>query len=123
VFFAPVDIVLSWHDVVVPDLLFVSQARLAILEAKNVKGPPDLLVEIASPSNRRNDEVLKRDLYERRGVEEYWLVDPEAETVKVFRREGDRYGRPSLVSLRDADVIMTPLLPGFELPLATVFAE
>jgi Uma2 family endonuclease len=123
VFYAPVDIVLSWHDVVVPDLLFVSQANLEILEAKNIKGPPDLLVEIVSPSNRRNDEVLKRDLYERQGVEEYWLVDPEAETVKVFRREGERYGRPSLLSLRDGDALTTPLLPDFELPLAVVFAE
>jgi Uma2 family endonuclease len=122
-FYAPVDIVFSRHDVVEPDLLFVSAARKAILPAANVQGSPDLLVEILSPSNRRYDEILKRDLYERTEVDEYWLVDPESETVKVYRREAERFGRPVLLSLREGDALATPLLPGLELPLATVFDE
>ena len=120
---APFDVVLSWHDVVEPDLLFVSAARLSVLTAANVQGPPDLAVEILSPSSHRYDEVLKRDLYERAGIAEYWLVDPEAETVKVFRREGERYGRAALLSLREGDVLSSPLLPGLEVPLAAVFEE
>ena len=122
VYFAPVDVVLSDVDVLEPDLLFISQARLAIGEAV-VRGAPDLVVEIASPASRRQDEVLKRGLYERAGVPEYWLVDPEAETVKVFRRGESGYGRPLLLSALEGDRLESPLLPGLEIPLVAVFAE
>ena len=123
VFVVAVDVVLSRHDVVVPDLQFVSAARSGLLTAAHLAGPPDLAVEVLSPSGRRRDEVLKRDLYERVGVVEYWLVDPAAESVKVFVREGERFGRPRLLSLRDHDVLVTPLLHGLEIPLAAVFAD
>ena len=122
-FFAPVDVLLSRHDVVVPDLLFVRSERFDLFTAANVQGSPDLLVEVLSPSGRKRDEVIKRDRYERTGVAEYWLVDPEVETVKVFRLEGGRYGRPQLLSLRDGDSLTTPLLPSLEVPLADVFAD
>jgi Uma2 family endonuclease len=122
-FVAPYDVVFSPCDVVEPDLIFVSAARLEVLTAAHAVGAPDLVIEILSPSTRRRDEVLKRDLYEARGVAEYWLIDPEAETVKVLRREGERFGRARLLSLRDGDVLETALLPGLELPLATVFED
>jgi Uma2 family endonuclease len=122
-FHAPFDVVLSWQDVVEPDLLFIGAGRLSVLTAANVQGAPDLAVEILSPSSHRYDEVLKRDLYERSGIAEYWLVDPEAETVKVYRRGGDRYERAMLLSLREGDVLASPLLPGLEVSLAAVFEE
>ena len=123
VFVAPYDVVLSRHDVVEPDLIFVGAARAAVLTAGHAAGAPDLVIEILSPSTRRRDEMLKRDLYEARGVAEYWLIDPEAETVKVLRREEERFGRARLLSLRDGDLLETALLPGLELPLATVFED
>ena len=124
VFYAPFDVVFDPHDVVQPDLLFISGARAAILTDANVAGAPDLVVEVLSPSGRRQDEVLKRDLYERGGVAEYWLVDPEAEAVKVFRRAGEGgFDRPELLTLHSGDTLTTPLLPGLELPLAEVFAD
>ena len=122
-FVAPYDVVFSRHDVVEPDLIFVSNARGDVLTAAHAVGAPDLVIEILSPSTRRRDEVLKRDLYEARGVAEYWLIDPEAETVKVLRREGERFGRARLLSVRDGDSLETVLLPGLELPLATVFED
>ena len=122
-FCVAVDVVLAPHDIVVPDLLFVSAERAGMFTAANLQGAPDLLVEVLSPSGRKRDEVIKRDRYEQTGVREYWLVDPEAETVKVFRREGERYGRPLLLSLRDGDALTTPLLPELSIALATVFAE
>jgi Uma2 family endonuclease len=124
VFFAPFDVVLTPFDVVEPDLLYISAGRSDILTEANVQGAPDLSVEVLSPSSRRQDEVLKRDAYERGGVSEYWVVDPEAETVKVFRRdESGDFERPLLLTLRDADSLSTPLLPGLEIPLAAVFEE
>ena len=128
VFVAPFDVVFTRYDVVEPDLLFISAARSAVLTEANVQGAPDLVVEVLSPSSRRQDELLKRDLYERGGVVEYWIVDPEAETVKVLRRaEGaagaSRFGRPLLLTLRDGDALATTLLPGLEIPLAAVFED
>jgi Uma2 family endonuclease len=124
--FAPYDVVFSRHDVVEPDLVFVSNARRAVITAANAQGAPDLAVEVLSPSSHRHDEVRKLDLYERGGVAEYWIVDPEAETVKVYRRGeqgGERFARPVLLTLRDEDVLTSPLLPGLVVPLAELFAE
>jgi Uma2 family endonuclease len=117
---APTDVVFSGIDVAQPDLLYICEDGSAEV-GTNVAGAPDLVVEILSPSNRRYDEVTKRNLYERAGVGEYWLVDPEAETVKVLRREGARFGRPQLLSARDGDVLSSPLLPGLAISLAALF--
>ena len=54
-------------------------------------GAPDIVVEIGSPSTRRRDQTIKRRLYETSGVEEYWVVDPDIDTIRVFRREGARF--------------------------------
>jgi len=75
---------------------------------------------VLSPSTRRRDEVLKRRLYERSGVDEYWIVDPDVETVKVYRSEAGRFVRTEL-SLEDGDLLKTPLLDGFSLPLRSIF--
>lgn len=117
------DVLLSKHDIVVPDLLFVRAERAGMFTAANLPGAPDLAVEVLSPSGRKRDEVIKRDRYEQTGVAEYWLIDPKAETIKVFRLVDGRYGRPQLLSLRDSDSLTTPLLPGLEIPLAVVFAD
>ena len=124
VYHAPFDVLFSRYDVVEPDLLYVSAEREAVLTEANVQGAPDLAIEILSPSSRRVDELRKRDLYERHGVSEYWIVDPDAEAVKGFRR-GDReaYERPQLLTRHDGDVLTTPLLPGLELPLGEIFAD
>ena len=124
IYHAPFDVHLTPHDVVEPDLLYVSREREAILTEANVQGAPDLAIEILSPFSRNVDELRKRDLYERSGVREYWIVDPEAEAVKVFRRGAEGgFGRPELLTLRLDDRLTTPLMPGLELPLGEVFAE
>ena len=121
---APVDVVFSTHDVVEPDILFISADRRGIVREDRVDGAPDLLVEILSPSTRRTDEVRKRHLYDRFGVREYWVVDPEADAVKCHRRSDD--GGLVLASELTAaagDALATPLLPGFSLGLRDLFAE
>ena len=124
IFLAPFDVVFSRFDVVEPDLLYVSKARAAqILTAEHVKGSPDLVIEVASPTTRRRDQTIKRRLYERSGVAEYWVVDPDVNVVRVNRREGGRFARPVELSLEAGDLLTTPLLPGFELPLTEIFTE
>ena len=117
VFFAPLDVKLSPHDVVEPDVLWVSAARLAV-EGNRLAGIPELVVEVLSPSSRRIDEVLKRRRYERFGVLELWIVDPEVEAVRIYRREGELFARPVTLSGERGDVLATPLLPGLALPVA-----
>ena len=85
VYHAPFDVVLSDTDVVQPDLLFVSREREHILlGGVNVRGAPDLVVEILSPSTSGRDKTVKSALYARHGVREYWLADPEAKTITVM---------------------------------------
>ena len=114
--------VFSRYDVVEPDLLYVSNARAAeVLTSANVKGAPDLVIEIGSPSTRKRDETIKRHLYERSGVSEYWVVDPELDLVRVYRREAEGFSRAIEMSVDAEDILTTPLLPGLALPLARIF--
>jgi Uma2 family endonuclease len=119
-FFAPVDVLLSEHDIVVPDLVFISTERARVVTTKNVQGAPDLVVEILSPSTRSRDERLKRDLYERVGVAEYWLVDPERNLVVAYRRAPGGFDAPREYAA--SETLATVLLPGFELSLVRLFA-
>ena len=123
VFYAPFDIVFTQFDVVEPDLLYMSNGRAAeILTLKHVTGAPEIIVEIGSPSTRKRDETIKRRLYERSGVAEYWVVDPELEVIRVYRSQDGRFGRPEELSREAGDVLTTPLLPGAVMPLQRVFA-
>jgi Uma2 family endonuclease len=122
VFYAPFDVVFSQFDVVEPDLLYMSHERAAqVLTPKNTQGTPELVIEIASPSTRSRDETIKRRLYERTGVSEYWVADPAVDTIRVYRLSGGRYERPEELSAERGDALRTPLLPGLELPLIDVF--
>jgi Uma2 family endonuclease len=124
IFYAPFDVVFSHFDVVEPDLLYMSNARAAeILTAQHVKGSPQLVIEIGSPSTRGRDETIKRRLYERSAVDEYWVVDPDVDLVRVYRRTGNRFARPTELSLEAGDVLTTPLLPGIQLRLAEIFKD
>ena len=122
VFYAPFDVVFSRFDVVEPDLLYLSNQRAEeILTRANVQGTPELVIEIGSPGTRKRDETLKRSLYERSGVSEYWVVDPELDVVRVYRRVEEGFARAVELSAEVGDVLTTPLLPGLQLPLPRVF--
>jgi Uma2 family endonuclease len=124
VFIAPFDVVFSTFDVVEPDILYLSNARAAaVLTPLNVNGSPELVVEVGSPDTRARDERIKRRLYERSAVEEYWVVDPELDVVRVYHREGVRFARPVELTLERNDVLTTPLLPDLRLPLSEIFGE
>ena len=81
------------------------------------------MVEILSPSTRRRDLGIKRELFDRGGVREYWIVDPKALTVTIYRRQADGGLVPVVaLSVGIAATLSTPLLPGFMLSLAKLFA-
>jgi Uma2 family endonuclease len=121
---APFDVVFTDFDVVEPDLLYISnERRRGIVTPKHVRGAPELVIEIGSPGTRRRDETIKRRLYERTGVSEYWFVDPEIDVVRVYRRAGDGFARALELAHEAGDVLTTPLLPALELPLARIFKD
>jgi len=122
-FAAPFDVVLSDLDIVEPDLLYISQERAGVLTTQHVRGAPDLVVEILSPGTRKTDEVTKRKRYEHFGVREYWVVDPDLDAVKVYRRVDERFVRVAELSAEAGDALTTPLLPGLSVPLAEIFAS
>jgi Uma2 family endonuclease len=84
VFDAPIDVQLSEHDIVRPDLIVVLPDSQARITPSRIKGPPDLVVEILSPSTAGNDQGLKRTVYEKFGVREYWIVDPTENTLTLL---------------------------------------
>lgn len=119
---APFDIIFSHFDVVQPDVVYLSRQRISEIEVNPyVKGAPNLVVEVASPSTRKRDRTIKRFLYERFGVDEYWLVDPTPARVRVLRRLDGPFKPAPELTLARGDVLTTPLLPGLELPLSTIF--
>ncbi len=121
VFTAPTDVVLSDLDVIQPDILVITKKREIIITEKNIQGPPDLVVEILSDSSRKTDEIIKRKLYERYQVQEYWIIDPELETVKIYRLSGQAYAPKEELSLESDSTLTTPLLPDWKISLQQLF--
>jgi len=115
---APCDVLLSDVDVLQPDLLVVLQDGLARITDKNVQGPPDLVIEILSPGTAGRDRDLKRKRYEHFGVREYWLVDPDQNTVEILRLEQHRFTRASLTSRPSQS--SSPLLSNLMLDLGWI---
>ena len=117
------DCVLSFFDIVEPDLVVLRTDRFDIITKPNIKGAPSIVIEVLSPGTSKRDRIIKRDLYERKGVVEYWIVDGSRNTVDVFRLQQGRFAKPQRWREQDADVLVTGLLPCFELPLVELFRD
>ncbi len=108
------------ETVVQPDLLVVCDSSK--LDERGCNGPPDLIIEITSPSTGKNDLTIKFDLYQRHGVKEYWIVHPAEQTVMVFKLlENGMYGVPGRFG--GSDQIDVPLLGELVIALGDVFAD
>jgi Uma2 family endonuclease len=118
---SPYDVVLSNYDVAQPDILFVSNERSDIIVGPNIRGAPDLVVEILSPSTSRYDRGYKRALYSRHGVREYWLVDPDNETVEVLAESNE--GLTLVATYHKGATLTSPLLEGLAIDLEQIFAQ
>jgi Uma2 family endonuclease len=90
-------VLLSERDMPEPDVLVVAAEHLDRLGERYVEGPPDLVVEVSSPSTRRLDLVRKRGQYERFGIPEFWFVDLDADRVEVYTLVESRYGSPTIM--------------------------
>ena len=126
VYRAPFAVLLPGESAVEPDLFFVSMARERILAERGCEGPPDLVVEILSPTNRRHDLETKRELYARHGIPEYWILDSDAETVWALTEpitdiSGGVYTVETLYY--PGDVLTTTTIPGLQIPVAEIFAN
>lgn len=115
VYVAPTDVFFSDTNVVEPDVLYVSPATVDRVERKLIRGAPDVVVEVSSPSTRRLELVRKRELYERFGVGEYWFVDLDADRVEIYRRDGESFGAPHFVGR--GETITSPLIATFAIPV------
>ncbi|MEO6181681.1 MAG: Uma2 family endonuclease [Verrucomicrobiota bacterium] len=116
VFVSPVDVVLTPHRVVQPDVLFITQARRNIVR-DHIAGAPDLVMEVISAGSWQRDRIEKKALYEQGGVTEYWIIDPDASTIEVFALIKDVYQLHSKSTGKEA--AKSKLLAGFK----TTFAE
>jgi Uma2 family endonuclease len=118
---APMDVKLTESDVVQPDVLFVSSDRKSIIKEDYIDDAPDLVVEIVSESSRDRDTVLKKNLYFRHGVEEYWLVEPEEHSVTILVRDTKDFKESH--TLAEDTELRSPLLPGFNPQIEALFQE
>ena len=119
VFIAPCDVVLSDTDVVQPDLLFVSKERSHIINEDNIRGAPDLVIEILSPSTAQRDRTLKRTLYALHGVPEYWQADTDAKIAMVLTLDNGEYKVAGIYG--EGQTLVSPLLQGFTLDIDKIF--
>jgi Uma2 family endonuclease len=116
-------LVFADDDDVVPDIVWLSNSRLAAALGDDGKlhSAPELAVEVLSPgaSNLRRDREAKLKLYSRRGVSDYWIVDWSGRTVEVYRRGNGALGL--FATLKEDDALESPLLPGFRARVADLF--
>jgi Uma2 family endonuclease len=116
---APLDVRLSDDTALQPDLIFVSNARIGIIQEDFIAGAPDLVVEILSPSTAAHDRATKLRLYAEAGVPEVWFLDANARTVELLKLHGNKYLVDSI--LAGDDVLTSNLFPGWALPLSELF--
>ena len=125
VYMAPFDVYLDKHNVFQPDLLYVSREWAGMLVREGMRGAPDLVVEVLSPSPGNLDRRRKAAIYARTGASELWLIEPDAKTIEVYALEQSAEKSASVYRFTEdaGTAIETPHLPpGLRIPLADLFA-
>ncbi len=102
VLFAPVDVIIDQKNIFQPDLIFLSKESSEFLTKRGIEEPPDLVVEIISPSNSYTDRYEKKDVYQKFGVKEYWILDPANQTLEIYF--SDSWTKPQLYLAGDGEV-------------------
>jgi Uma2 family endonuclease len=116
---APLEVFFSKTNLAQPDVVFICNSRGDIVKPEHVKGAPDLVIEVLSPSTEKRDRTVKLKMYAKFGVQEYWMAKEKTATVEIYRLQK---GELVLVArLGKSDVLTSPLFPGLEIPLAEIF--
>lgn len=120
VFHPPTGVILGEYHVVLPDLVFVSNAQVGLIQETGIYGAPDLVVEIISPSTLKDDRNDKKDLYAKFQIKEYWIIDPQYASIELFECTEKGY---ELVGFAvESGKISSKVLEGFELDIQVIFA-
>ena len=119
ILYAPVDVVINETNVFQPDILFISTENSKIITQKNVTGPPDLVIEILSPSTGYYDLTEKKDVYAEFGVKEYWIVDPKKQWVEFYSNESKKF--KSIQRLEKSRILKSHTLSRFEIRMEKIF--
>ncbi|MBE0478293.1 Uma2 family endonuclease [Candidatus Aerophobetes bacterium] len=117
--YAPIDVIFSEENVLQPDILYIAKERSGIIEERGVEGAPDLVVEILSHATRQKDKGIKRKIYAKYGVKEYWIVDSENRTIEV-----SSLGKKGLETTQvypEGSTFSSPLLKGFSFSVKNIF--
>lgn len=115
---SPVDVVLDQRNTVQPDLVFVGNENLDIIQRRAIFGTPDMLIELISPSSGRRDRNEKRKLYARFGVKEYWIGDPANKSIEIFVLKNGRYELHCAAEVQGK--LTSVVLTGLEFDLADI---
>jgi len=119
VFDSPIDLILDDETVVQPDLVVISTGRSHLITKRGIEGVPELVVEVLSPSSIDRDAQLKHRVYERFGVDEYWIVDPQNKNVIAWQLVDGRYHERA--KYEESSTLQWPAFPQVEIPLAGIF--
>lgn len=118
VLFAPVDLYLDEKNAYQPDLVVLLKGSKARLTAKGIYGPPDLVIELLSPSTAYYDLRVKKEVYERSGVKEYWIADPLKKSLELYANRSGKF--ELLTEAYEKGTVFSELLD-IEMDLSEVF--
>ncbi len=121
VLFAPVDVYLDEENVFQPDLVVLLKENLKKLTEKGIEGSPDIVLEVLSPSTAYYDLRKKKEVYEEKGVKEFWIVDPELEEIEVYVNEGKAFNLFS--KARKEGNVRSKIIEGLEIDIKEIFKE
>lgn len=120
ILYAPVDLYIDNKNVFQPDLVYIKVENRKIISHRGIEGVPDLVVEIISPSNIFTDRNIKKKIYQKLGVKEYWIVDPGNQTLEIYKHDQADPETPHLY-LAGEGIVTSTVIPGLEFDLKIIF--
>ena len=121
VYVAPTDVLLSPTTVVQPDILFIRRENMGIITELNIQGPPDLCIEVLSPSTESVDRERKMTVYARYGVQEYWIINPVRQMVSIYVRDGGMFALKAEAT--GNDTITSDVMTSFQTSARSIFTS
>jgi len=119
VYYSPIDVYFEETETYQPDIIFISKERLDIIKETKIEGAPDLIIEILSPATAYYDLKKKFKIYEKHGVKEYWIVDPEEKSIEIYINKEQKF---ILVETKSKiGTIKSQLLKDFQIHLEKIF--